>query len=460
MEVATVAAKKTVPPFPKNKHWLLGHATALRVDAIGTIKSFIKDNGNIFSLSVPFAKVVFASNPEYARHVLQDNSKNYTKSLAYDMLKPLLGLGLLTSEGDFWKKQRKLSQPAFHKRKLDEWTAMMIDRALHTAKKIQQHAERKEAFDMLPEMTALTLDVISKAIFSAGVDDKAEIVSKQVTLLNEYTIQKLHSPFRLPDSFPTPFNLRQRKALQLLDKIVYEIIDKRRAEGISKDDLLSMLIDARDEETGESMDNKQLRDEVMTIFLAGNETSSNALTWTLYLLSQNPEAEAKMLQEIDAKFRDGFELNYKTAGEFTYVKQVLEESMRIYPPAWAVGRRTIEEDEMGGYKIEKHTNVLIPLIYLHHSERFWEEPERFMPERFAPETRNNIDRFVYFPFGGGPRVCIGNNFAMLEMEVILITLYRQFTFRLKEGFIVEPEPLVTLRPKYGMMMYAEKRNSN
>jgi cytochrome P450 len=455
METAT--ARKSVPPFPKERHWLFGHATMLKDDAFGMINTFIKGYGNIFSLSVPFVKVVFASNPEYARYVLQENSKNYTKSLAYDMLKPLLGLGLLTSEGEFWKKQRKLAQPAFHKRKLDEWTEMMVERTEHFRKTIQAHSDRGEAFDMLPVMTALTLDVISKAIFSTGVEDKAEIVSKQITLLNEYTIEKLHSPFRFPDTVPTPFNIRQRKALGLLDKIVYEIIDKRKSEGVSKDDLLSMLIDARDEETGEAMDNKQLRDEVMTIFLAGNETSSNALTWMLYLLSQNPEAEKKMLTEIDEKFNSGTELNYKTVGEFHYVKQVIEESMRIYPPAWAVGRRSINEDEIGGYRIDAQTNVLIPIVYLHHSERFWPEPEKFKPERFATETRNNIDRFVYLPFGGGPRVCIGNNFAMLEMEIILITLYRQFTFKLKEGFKVEEDPLVTLRPKNGMMMYAVKR---
>ena len=451
------AAKKPIPPFPKERHWLLGHATMLREDSIGMVKGFISNYGNIFSLSIPFAKAVIASNPEYARYVLQDNSKNYTKSLAYDLLKPLLGLGLLTSEGEFWKKQRKLSQPAFHKRKLDEWTAMMVERALHTADKIRVHAEKGEAFDVLPVMTTLTLDIISKAIFSTGVEDKAKIVGDQITLMNEYTIDRLHHPIRMPASFPTPANLRQRKALALLDKIVYEIIDHRRAEGVSKDDLLSMLLDAKDEETGEGMSDQQLRDEVMTIFIAGNETSSNALTWTLYLLSQNPEAEQKMIDEIDAKFNSGVELTYQTVGEFHYVKQVIEESMRIYPPVWTVGRRTIEEDEIGGYRIEKQTNVLLPIIYLHHSERFWEEPKKFMPERFAPDKRNNIDRFVYFPFGGGPRMCIGNNFAMLEMEIILIVLYREFKFRVKEGFAVEPEPLVTLRPRHGMMMMAEYR---
>jgi cytochrome P450 len=334
---------------------------------------------------------------------------------------------------------------------------MMIERAQHTADKIRAYSERGEAFDVLPQMTALTLDVISKAIFSTGVEDQAKMVSEQITLLNEYTIEKLHTPIRLPDSFPTPFNLRQRKALGLLDKLVYEIIDKRIAEGVSKDDLLSMLIDAKDEETGEGMSRQQLRDEVMTIFLAGNETSSNALTWALYLLSQNPEAEQKMIDEIDSKLDSGLELNYKTVGEFHYVRQVIEESMRVHPPVWMVGRRTINEDEIGGYRIEKQTNVLIPIVYLHHTERFWDEPKKFKPERFAPELRNSIDRFVYLPFGGGPRVCIGNNFAMLEMELILITLYREFRFRVKEGFKVEEEPLVTLRPRYGMMMYAEKR---
>ncbi|MDB5283294.1 MAG: Unspecific monooxygenase, partial [Bacteroidota bacterium] len=222
--------------------------------------------------------------------------------------------------------------------------------------------------------------------------------------------------------------------------------------GVSKDDLLSMLIDARDEDTGEAMDNTQLRDEVMTIFLAGNETSSNALSWMFYLLSQNPDAEAKMMKEIDDKFAAGVELSFSTVNQFTYVKQVIEESLRIYPPAWSVGRRTIEDDEIGGYRIPKGTNVLIPIIYFHRSPKFWKDPGKFDPDRFSPEKRANIDRYVYFPFGGGPRVCIGNNFALVEMQIILIVLYRKFRFKLKDNFPVELEPLVTLRPKNGMVM--------
>jgi cytochrome P450 len=455
--MSTATARKPVPPTPKEKHWLIGHVGMLKNDPIGMMKDFIARYGNVLSLSVPFTKAVVISNPEYARQVLQDNSKNYTKSLAYELLKPLLGMGLLTSEGDFWKQQRKLIQPAFHKRKLDEMAEMMVERSEHWADRVRIYADKGEAFDILPEMTALTLDIISKAIFSKGVEDKAKIVGDQILLLNEYTINKIHQPVRLPDSIPTPWNRHARKSMDLLNKIVLEIIaERRRSE--SKDDLLSMLIDARDEETGESMDNQQVRDEVMTIFLAGNETSSNALSWMLYLLSQNPAEEAKMIAEIDTKLAAGVQVSFSTMGEFPYVKQVIEESMRIYPPAWSVGRRAIADDEIGEYHIEALTNVLIPIMYLHHSPRFWQEPERFMPERFAPETRMAIDRFVYLPFGGGPRFCIGNNFAMMEMQIILITLYKEFRFRLKEGFKVEAEPLVTLKPKYGMMMVAEKRN--
>ena len=452
--MSTAVAKKPLPPFPEEEHWLFGSGYLIKKNPIEQMGFFIRKYGDIFSLTVPLHKVAVISSPEFARYVLLDNNKNYTKSLAYDLLKALLGNGLLTSEGDFWKKQRRLIQPAFHRKKLEALTGMMIQTAEKTAERFSKYAATGQYFDMLPEMTALTLDVISKAIFSSGVDDQADIVGKQIAILNEMTMEKLRRPIRIPAIFPTPFNMRERRALKILDDVIYDIIDKRRKEGVSKDDLLSMLMDARDEDTGESMDNKQLRDELMTIFIAGNETSSNALTWTLYLLSQNAGAEAKMIAEIDEKLDAGTVLGFNTVNDFHYVRQVIEESMRLFPAVWSVGRRTIDEDEIGGFRIEKQTNVLIPLIYLHRNEKYWDEPLKFMPERFAPEKRSAIDKYVYFPFGGGPRICIGNNFAMLEMQLILITLYRRFRFKLKPGFEVDGEPMVTLRPRHGMMMNA------
>ncbi len=195
----------------------------------------------------------------------------------------------------------------------------------------------------------------------------------------------------------------------------------------------------------------------MTIFVAGNETSSNALSWTLYLLSQHPEEEAKMIAEIDEKLNAGTKLDFGTINEFHYTRQVIEESMRLFPPVWGIGRKTIEEDEIGGYRIREQTNVLIPIFHFHHSEKYWDEPAKFKPERFAPDKRNQIDRFVYFPFGGGPRTCIGNHFAMAEMQIILIVFYRRFRFKLKPGFVVKPEPLITLRPRNGVVMQVVKK---
>ncbi len=452
----TTTAQKPIPPYPKEKHWLFGSAYLLKGRSLEVIRTLSAKYGDIVSLSFPMNRVALITNPQYAKYVLLDNNKNYRKSLAYDVLKAVLGNGLLTSEGDFWKKQRRLIQPAFHKRKLEELTGMMVREAQHTVDKFKPLADSGKAIDISPEMTALTLEVISKAIFSDGVEDKAEMVGKQINMLNQYAIDKVNDPFRLPAFIPTPFNIKERRSMKLLNDVIEDIISARRKQE-SKDDLLSMLIDMRDEDTGEAMDNKQLRDEVMTIFVAGNETSSNALAWMLYLLSQNPEAEAKMIAEIDAKLDAGVELNYHNVLDFTYVRQVIDESLRLYPPAWSVGRRNYEDDEIGGYRIIKNTNVLIPIMYFHTSEKYWKEASKFKPERFAPEVRNSIDRFVYFPFGGGPRFCIGNNFALLEMQVILILFYRNFKFRLKAGFTPEPEPLITLRPKDGMWMTIENR---
>lgn len=449
-----MATTLKLAPEPKEKHWLFGSAYYLRNNPHQQAKRMIETYGDVVRLTLPMHKVSIVGKPEYAKYILLDNNKNYRKSLAYEMLSVLLGNGLLTSEGDFWKQQRKLIQPAFHKRKLEAMMDMMVE--LGNKAKDEIAANKDTYFDVLPLMTRLTLDIISKAMFSNGVEDKADIVCQQITLLNEYAIKKLNQPIRLPAAFPTPFNVRERKAIELLDKVVYDIIDTRRKSGESKDDLLSMLIDLKDEDTGQGMDNKQLRDELMTIFIAGNETTANAMTWLLYLLSQNPAEEAKMIKEIDEKWGDG-NLDVMKLQEFQYVRQCIDEAMRLRPAAWSVGRRNYEDDEIGGYHIEKNTNILIPIWYFHTSERWWDEPLKYKPERFAPEIRNNIDRFVFMPFGAGPRFCIGNNFALMEMQIITILLYKHFRFELQPGFNAEPEPLITLRPKNGMVMKAVRR---
>jgi cytochrome P450 len=457
MSSNTSIASKPLPPFPTEKHWLFGSGYLLRKNMLAQIKFLVGKYGDIFSLTLPFRNIVVLAHPDYVRYILLEGQKNYAKSISYDVLRLFLGNGLLTSEGDFWKQQRRLIAPAFHHKKLLAITSLMVESVEHAAEKLKQKADTGQYYDMLPEMNALTMDVISRAMFSTGVEEKAELVGKQIALLNQFTVDRLRQPIRLPSWFPTRSNQREAKAMKILDDVIYGIINQRRQEGVSKDDLLSMLLDARDEDTGEAMNSQQLRDEVTTIFVAGNETTANALTWLLYLLWQNPEAEKKMVQEIDEKLDSGLQLNFNTAMEFHYVRMVVEESLRMYPPAYSFSRKPVQDDEIAGYRILKDSYVFVPIINLHYDKRYWDEPEKFKPERFAPEKRNSIDRFVYLPFGGGPRICIGNNFALLEMQIAVILFYRNFRFKLKEGFAPEPEPLVTLKPKHGMLMRVERR---
>ena len=442
-------------PTPKESHWLFGNAILLRKNPTKVIQKFITENGETVRLTLPFRKVVIVSNPDSLRSILLENNKNYRKSLAYDMLKLLLGNGLLTSEGDFWKKQRRLIQPAFGKKKLEELTQVMVAETEKSVARLLKMADKNESTDLLAEMNALTLDIISKSMFSSGVEDKAQIVADEITRLNNFAVDKLNMAFPLPHWIPTPLHQKEKKSLATLDKVIFEIIDNRRKTKEQKDDLLSMLLDVQDEDTGERMSDQQLRDEVMTIFIAGNETSSNALTWTLYLLSQHPEIEKKLVAEIKERFTDK-PITTASIMEFHYSKMILEESMRLYPPAWIVGRRPLEDVEIEGYNIPKDTNILMPVFSLHKNPNYWNDPEKFDPERFKPETRNNIDRFVYLPFGGGPRMCIGNHFALLEMQIALTKLYQNFSFELEKGFSVDLDPLITLRPKHGMMMKVRK----
>lgn len=271
METATASKKKSPPPFPKEKHWLFGSGYALREKAHEVMPEMIKKYGEIFSLSLPFTRLAIAASPEYAKYVLVDNNKNYQKSLAYDMSNSCSAMVCSPAKANFGRsKLRILAQPAFHKQKLADLTAMMVRKAQQETDSLQAKAESGEYFDVAPQMTNLTLEIISEAIFSNGVDDKADLISQQITLLNQYATDKLNSPIRLPALFPTPSNVKERKAIKILDQIIFDIIDKRRKEGVSKSDLLSMSLDARDQDTGEAMDNRQLRDEVMTIFIAGN----------------------------------------------------------------------------------------------------------------------------------------------------------------------------------------------
>jgi cytochrome P450 len=414
------------------------------------ITQWAGEYGGIFRVKSPLGQATIITSPELARQVLADRYSHYQKkSQPYAVLRILMGNGLVTSEGEFWRGQRKLVQPAFHRRRLDALFAMMVERVSDTVSRLKPG----EATDFAPLLSQLTLDVIARAMFSSDVQGAAADVAHHIAMLNEYALRMLRNPllFLLPRSFPTPFTHRQQGSLKSMNAIVHGIIHARRREPQAHDDLLSMLLSACEEGSGRRMTDEQLRDEVMTIFVAGHETTANAMAWLMYLLSQNPEVEQRLRAEIDAHWPKGG-LTQENIGSFGYVRQVIDESLRLYPTIWSVGRRCTQEDDLGGYQIPVGMNVAVPIFHFHWNEKFWPEPRRFDPSRFSAERRPAPDAMTYFPFGAGPRSCIGNHFALQELIIMTVLFYRRFTFSVEPGFIVEPDPLITLRPKYGMRL--------
>jgi len=449
------------PRVTSPSHWLQGPSYYVRRDPLRWIPRWFEEYGDIYMISSPLGQATIVGSPELARQVLVDRYPRYQqKSRAYSVLRILMGNGLVTSEGEFWRGQRKLAQPAFHRRRLDALFAMMVERVTDCVTRLALAGAGQRPVDMAPLLSRLTLDIISRAMFSSDVQGAAADVSRHIATLNEYALRMLRRPwlFLLPRRFPTPFAYAQYQSLKSLNEIVHGIIQARRRRPEAQDDLLNMLLTACEEGTGRGMTDEQLRDEVMTIFVAGHETTANAMAWLLYLVSQHPEVEERLLAAIDAKW-PGDGLTLENTGAFNYVRQVIEESLRVYPTIWSVGRGCTEEDELGGYRIPAGMNVVVPIFHFHWSERFWPEPQKFDPSRFSSERRPPPESMIYFPFGSGPRSCIGNHFALQELMIMTILFYRQYQFRLPDGFVVEPDPLITLRPKHGMTMTLRSRRA-
>ncbi|WP_052573799.1 cytochrome P450 [Haloferula sp. BvORR071] len=440
------------PQVTEPRHWLMGPARYMRENPIKWIPQWTKEYGDLFTISSRLGGVTVVANPELARQVLAERYNHYLeKSRSYVVLRILMGNGLVTSSGEFWRGQRKLTQPAFHRRRLDAIFAMMVERSRAYANRLNS---QQGELDIAPLFSQLTLEIISRAMFSTDVDASAGEVGRHIATLNETALKMLSQPWRffLPRSFPTPFTKVEYGARAALDATVHGIIERRRKGGEDHDDLLSMFLSACDEETGKGMSNTQLRDEVMTMYVAGHETTANAMTWLLHLVSKQPEIEAKLLEEIDAA---GDALETGNLAAFPYTKRVIEESLRLYPTIWSVGRCCVKEDDLGGYHIRRGTNLIIPIIHFHRSEQWWDEPLKFDPDRFLPERRPAPE--IYMPFGAGPRTCIGNQFALQELVVMTVVFLKQLRFRPAPGFEVVPDPLITLRPKGGMRLKVEER---
>ena len=431
-----------LPPGPPSKS-LTGAFKDYSRNPLGYLPRLAQQYGDIVTMRYYNFRVYFVSHPDYIEEVLVTQNRKFIKGRILRANKRLFGNGLLTSEGDFWLRQRRLAQPAFHRARIATYADTMVRYTLRLLAEWKSGTE----CDIHSEMMRLTLQIVAKTLFDADVDREARQVGHALE-----AIMELNSDFRklilTPTWMPTLRNIRAAIATRRLDKIIFRIIGQRRATGKDAGDLLSMLLTAQDED-GSRMNDRQLRDEAMTIFLAGHETTANALSWTWLLLAQNPTVEAKLHAELDAVLA-GRAPSLDDLARLPYCGHVITESMRLYPPAWGMARVAIEDVEIGGYPIPKGCGVSLAQWVVHRDPRWYDAPLDFRPERWEGDLLKRLPRFAYFPFGGGPRQCIGNSFATMEATLLLATIAQHFRIRMVPDHPAVPIPSITLRPRYGI----------
>ncbi len=398
--------------------------------------------GDIVQYRASVEPAYLINHPDYIRHVLQTNGANYNKDTFLNkyLIESLTGQGLLTSENPLWREQRRLIQPAFHRRSLATFAGLMTDAACRTVDRLEALAPG-ETVDIAREMTRLTLDIVTQALFGYDISGHADQIGESLETM--VTIGK-------------PRHRKVREGTELLDRIVYDIIDARRSRpDVARDDLLAMLLNARYDD-GSPMPDSQVRDEVMALLVAGHETTANTLSWTWYLLAQNPAVVQRLEAEVDAVL-GGRLPGVDDFAHLAYTDHVIQEAMRLYPSAWSISRRALGDDEIGGYFIPAGAIVAMSPYTMHRHPAFWDEPERFDPERFTPERVAARPRFAYFPFGGGARQCIGNHFALMESLIIIPTLTQRYRLHPRWDAPIEEHALITLRPRGGVPVALERR---
>jgi cytochrome P450 len=430
-----------------------------RGDRLGFLVRTARQYGGVARFGLRRRSVFLVTDPAAVKRVLQDNADNYgrkTRSLA--ALRETIGDGLLTTTGPAWWRNRRLMQPAFHKQRLGGFAGTIAEAAEDFAARATRLGAAGASFDLVPELARLTLRILGRCLFDRELTDEADAVGGAVQVVLHHTIEKLGSLIPLPGLVPTPKNLRFRRALRALDRVVLSLIEERRrgAGAAERGDLLTMLVSARDEETGEGLGDRQLRDEVMTLLLAGHETTAMALSWTFYLLSLHPGVRRRLEDELAAALA-GRAPALDDLPRLPYTRMVIEEAMRLYPPAWVITRSATGADELGGFAIPAGDMVLLSPYVTHHDPSLWEDPEGFDPERFAPGAEGGRPRYAYYPFGGGPHLCIGAGFAMMEATIVLATVAQRLRLDLEAGRPVAIEPLVTLRPSPGIWVTARPR---
>ncbi len=452
MTVAAPAKPVSVSPPSPPGHFLLGHLPELR-DILGFYERCKRDFGDVVRLKLANYTSFLISHPDAIESVLVTHHRNFIKhTFFWRHVTSLFGKGLLTSEGSHWVQQRKLIQPAFHRDRIHAYGAVMIE----CAERMSGAWSDGEVRDVHAEMMRVTMEIVVRTLFGGDVSARdATAVSDAFNVAVDQIAIRFKRPMRIPDWIPVPSNVKFNRSVRELDRLIYGFIRERRASSQRGNDLLSMLVDAKDE-SGQSMSDPQLRDEAITLFLAGHETTAIALSWTWYLLSQHPEIEARLHAEIDEVLQ-GRRPTPDDVRRLEHTERVVLESMRLYPPAYGFGREALEDCEIAGYHVPARCTVFMMPWLVHRDARWFPDPLRFDPDRWQGDFAKTLPAFAYMPFGGGPRRCIGNSFAMMEAVLLLATIAQRFRLTLVPNHPVEPFPSITLRPKYGMKMTLRAR---
>lgn len=434
---------------------LFGNLQEYRNNRLGLLRRASATGSHLSAFRVGSRTVLLVNAPHLVQQVLVEQAHRFEKTpLLRRFAGPVLGNGLLTSENEFHKRQRRLVAPAFQHRRIATYAEVMAD----YTDRMQASWADGEVIDIASEMMRLTLWIVGRTLFDADVLADAEGVGQALSTSMHWFNRQLAAVLPVPLSWPTPRNRQAQRASQHLDAVIYRMIHERRASGADHGDLLSMLLHARDEDDGSFMTDQQVRDEAMTLFLAGHETTAVALAWAHYLLTQHPIAYARLRAEVDTLLAGRLPIQANLA-QLPYTLRVVKETLRLYPPAYVFGRMAVQPVELDGDTFPAGSIFLISPYTMHHRADLFPEPERFDPDRWTPEAEARLPRHAYLPFGGGPRVCIGNHFALMEAQIVLATLAQRVIVDLVPGQQIVPEPLVTLRPRDGVRVVVTRRTS-
>ena len=449
-------ARKTAPGIRQLIPLPYGTVAESRRDPRAFFMKSWEQFGDVFRYQLGPWTFHLLSHPDHVRHVLQDNYRNYPRSFHYRLTKLVIGDGLVATEGEVWRRQRRMVQPAFHEARVAALAGAMAQATEDMLGRWEaaRHAETGQPFDVSKEMIGLTLRIVGRTLLGVDLGGETDVMSPAITEALAYLDFRLNNLVTWPLFVPTARNLRFRRAMRTLDDVVYDII-RRRRDGADTGDLLSMLLAVRDEETGAAMTDLEVRNQVMTFIGAGHETTATALAWTWYLLSKHPEVERRLREEVIDVLGDRTP-TAADARRLSLTRRCFEEAMRLYPPVFGVVRGVVADDEIGGYRIAAGTSVILCQYVTHRHPAAWEDPERFDPDRFLPERAARRPKFAYFPFLGGPHHCVGSDFATMEGAIILAMVVRRYRLRVAPGAVVEPATMVTLRPKHGLPMVAER----